>query len=215
MVLIPFDIHHLIAHHGYRAVFTIVMLESAGVPLPGETALILAAGYAGATGRLDIGLVLVCAASAAIVGDNLGYWIGRRFGLQALLRWGKYVQLTPVRLTLGQYLFARHGGKIIFFGRFVAFLRVFAALLAGVNNYPWRAFLFFNALGGVIWAVGMGLAAFWFGDAVHNVAGPLGMVALGVALVGILAGVIFIRRQERIMERRLETIARSEMEPLA
>ncbi len=120
-----------------------------------------------------------------------------------------------MRLTLGQYLFAKHGGKIIFIGRFVALLRVFAALLAGVNNYPWRAFLVYNAAGGLTWALGMGIAAFWFGDAVQNVAGPLGMVALGIALFGIFAAILFIRRQERVMEERLQTLAQRDVDPVA
>ena len=157
-------IQPLIAQHGYWVVFVIVMLESAGVPLPGETILILAAGYAGATGELNLTLVITCAAAGAIVGDNIGFWIGRTFGANFLLRYGKFVHLPESRLKLGQYLFEKHGAKIVFFGRFVAFLRVFAALLAGVNKYGWPQFLFFNAAGGITWAIAIGVSAYVFGD---------------------------------------------------
>lgn len=123
------NIEPYIAQHGYWAVFVIVLLESAGVPLPGETALILAAGYAGATGQMNLLWIIIAAAAGAILGDNLGFWIGRRWGAKFLLRYGKYIHLPESRLRLGQFLFKKHGAKIVFFGRFVAFLRVLAALL--------------------------------------------------------------------------------------
>ena len=141
-----------------------MLLESAGVPLPGETALLLAAVYAGATGQLDITIVIACAAIAAILGDNFGYWVGRQFGVKLLERYGRYIHLTRSRLALGQYLFAKHGGKIVFFGRFIAFMRVFAALLAGANKYAWGPFLAYNAAGGIVWALVMGLGAYLFGN---------------------------------------------------
>src|SRR5450631_3124936 len=167
----------LVAQHGYWVVFLIVMLESAGVPLPGETVLVLASGYAGVTGQLDISLVIAGAAAGAIIGDNIGFWIGRTWGLKFLLRYGKFIHLPERRLKLGQYLFDKHGAKIVFFGRFVAFLRVFAALLAGVNKYQWPQFLFFNAAGGIIWALVIGIGAFLFGDSIHRISGPLGLIA--------------------------------------
>lgn len=197
------NIQPLISQHGYWAVFLIVMLESSGVPLPGETALLLAAAYAGATGQLDISLVIAAAAAGAIIGDNFGFWIGRTWGAKLLLRYGKFIHLPEARLRLGQYLFQRHGAKIVFFGRFVAFLRVLAALLAGVNQYHWGQFLFYNATGGVIWALVMGISAYIFGDAVHRVSGPLGVAALVAVVAGVIAFMIIVRREEKKMERKL------------
>src|SRR3954464_5687956 len=136
-----FDLHLLIATYGYWLILLTVGLESMGVPLPGETTLVAGAVYAGTTGRLDIELVLAAAAAGAVVGDNLGYWLGRRLGFPLMLRHGPRVGLTESRMKLGQYLFLRHGGKIVFFGRFVALLRTFAALLAGINHMAWPQFL--------------------------------------------------------------------------
>jgi membrane protein DedA with SNARE-associated domain len=196
-------IQPLIIQHGYWAVFVIIMLESAGVPLPGETVLLLAAGYAGATGNLDIVWIVVAAASGAIIGDNIGFWIGRRFGVGLLQRYGKFIHLPESRLRLGQYLFERHGGKIVFFGRFVAFLRVLAALLAGVNKYDWGKFLFFNAAGGVIWAVIMAAGGYWFGDAVENVSGPLGVIALLFVVGAVVVAFVLMRREEDKMAKEI------------
>lgn len=193
----------LVAQHGYWVVFLIVMLESAGVPLPGETVLILASVYAGATGELAIALVIACAAAGAIIGDNIGFWVGRTWGLKFLLRYGRFIHLPEQRLRFGQYLFARHGAKIVFFGRFVAFLRVFAALLAGVNRYEWPPFLFFNAAGGVIWAIFFGVGAYVFGESIHLVTGPFGAAALGGAVIGVIIFMYVVRRQERKMEERI------------
>ena len=125
----------LIAHYGYFAIFIIITLESAGLPLPGETVLLTSAAYAGSTGNINIAVVVAIAATAAILGDNAGYWVGRRWGLPLLLRKGHLIGLDHGRLKLGQYLFRQHGGKIVFFGRFTAMLRAYAALLAGVNRF--------------------------------------------------------------------------------
>jgi membrane protein DedA with SNARE-associated domain len=198
------DLHPIIAQHGYWAVFLIVMLESGGLPFPGETALILATAYAGATGNLDLYYVMAAAASGAIIGDNIGFWIGRTWGARLLLRYGRFIHLPESRLKLGQYLFDKHGAKIVFFGRFIALLRIFAALLAGVNNYAWGTFLFYNAAGGIIWAVLMGTGGYLFGDAIHRVSGPLGIAALIAIVAGVFGCMYVIRREERKMERRLE-----------
>ena len=196
-------IRPLIVQHGYWAVFLIVMLESAGAPLPGEAVLVLAGGYAGATGNLDIAWVIIAAAAGAIIGDNIGFWIGRTFGAELLLRYGRFIHLPEKRLKLGQHLFHRHGGKVVFFGRFVAFLRILAALLAGVNKYDWGKFLFFNAAGGIVWAAITGVGAYFFGDAMHRVSGPLGVMALAVVVAGVFVAMALIRRKERKMEEEL------------
>ncbi len=187
----------LIAQHAYLAVFCIVALESAGIPLPGETALVLAAMFAGATGLIDVKLVILLAAAGAIFGDNLGFLAGRRFGLPLLLKHGAKLGLGDDRIKLGQYLFAHHGAKIVFFGRFVALLRIFAAFLAGVNRYSWGQFLFYNASGGVVWALVFGYGGFAFGEAFERVAGPLGKIVLGCAVAGVAFGWWFIHTQEK------------------
>ena len=187
----------LIAQHGYLAVFCIVMLESVGVPIPGETALVLAAIFAGATGLLDIKLVIALAAVGAILGGNIGFWAGRRFGLPLLLNHGGKVGFSDDRIKLGQYLFDHYGAKIVFFGRFVAILRIFAAFLAGVNRYGWGQFLFFNATGGVIWAAIFGVAGYAFGDAIERVEGPLGKIVLALVILGVAIGWWLMQTQER------------------
>lgn len=186
----------LVAVYGYWAVFAIILLESAGVPLPGETALISAAVYAGSTQQLEIGFVVFAAAGGAILGDNLGYWAGRRFGFPLLLKHGRYIGLDQPRLKVGQYMFRRHGGKIVFFGRFTAMLRAYAALLAGVNQYDARRFFLFNALGGVAWAGIMGFGAYACGRSIEHVAGPVGIALLAFVVFGGLAFWLFLRRHE-------------------
>jgi membrane protein DedA with SNARE-associated domain len=130
--------HELIHTYGLVVLFTVVMLECMGVPMPGETALVSAALYAGSTHRFSIASVVLVAATAAIIGDNIGYLIGRSIGVRLIARYGKYVRLNELRLKVGQYLFLRHGGKIVSFGRFVAILRTYAALLAGANRMSWH-----------------------------------------------------------------------------
>src|SRR5712692_6100385 len=143
------NLDSLLATYGYLAVFIFVGVESIGVPVPGETMLVTAAIYAGTTGRLSIFWVIVASSAGAVVGDNIGYVIGRTGGYRVLKRYGRYIRLEENRLRLGQYLFRKHGPKVVFFGRFVSVLRIFAAFLAGVNHMHWRLFLIFNAAGGI------------------------------------------------------------------
>lgn len=197
----------LIVEYGLIAVFMIVMLESAGLPLPGETALVLAAVYAGMTGHFEIPVVIAVAASAAIIGDNIGFVLGRRYGMPLVARYGRIVGLDEKRLRFGQHMFAKHGAKIVFFGRFIAVLRIFAAVLAGANRYSWKSFLIFNAAGGIIWATLFGIGGFLFGDAMHKVAGPLGLCGLALAVVGLVIGWRIMRKQEALFEARMEAEA--------
>src|SRR5690348_2716058 len=198
------DITHLISQYGYFAVGGIVGLESMGIPLPGETILIAAATFAGATHDLDIGLIIVAAAIGAIVGDTIGFFIGREIGLRLLHRLGPRVGLTEPRLKLGQYLFLRHGGKVVFFGRFVAVLRTLAALLAGANRMFWPRFLIFNAAGGIVWAAVFGFGAYLFGAAIDRYAGPVGSALLVIAIVSALVGFVLMRRHEQTLIERAE-----------
>src|SRR6185437_13094477 len=141
----PVSIDHLIDTYGYWAVFGFVAVESFGIPLPGETALIAAATYAGATHRLTVWVIFLVGAAAAILGDTGGYWIGDKGGYRLLRRYGHYVRFDEPKIKVARYLFARHGGKVVFFGRFVSVLRTYAAFLAGTTRMRYRRFLVFNA----------------------------------------------------------------------
>ena len=147
------SVYELVKAYGLWVLFIGITLECMGIPVPGEMALVSAALYAGSTHRLTIGSVLFVAATAAMIGGMVGYIIGRWIGLRLLIRYGKYVGLDERRLKVGQYLFLRHGGKIVFFGRFVDLLRILAAALAGANRMSWPYFLFMNALGGICWVL--------------------------------------------------------------
>jgi membrane protein DedA with SNARE-associated domain len=201
----PFAEHlsEFVASYGYWAVIILVGLESAGVPLPGETALVSAAVFAG-HGTLNIYLVIACAALAAILGDNAGYWVGRDFGFPLVYKYGGAVRIDEGRLKMAQYLFMRHGGKIVFFGRFVAILRAFAAFLAGVNHLSWPRFLVFNALGGVVWASLFGMGGYLLGLAFEHYARPVGVAALICALVGAFAASRFMGGHEAALRAQAE-----------
>ncbi len=203
----PNNIHALLATYGYWAVLVIVMMESAGIPVPGETILVSAAIYAGTSHNMYIPLVIAAAACGAILGDNIGFWVGREFGRRVVDRFGSYVGLDERRMKLGQYLFDRHCGKIIFFGRFVAFLRAFAALLAGINKFPpWRFFIF-NAAGGITWATLFGLGGYILGESIHRIAGPIGWIGLACALVGCVIGWRFFKMHEERLLAQAEAAA--------
>ena len=202
--LSPTWMHDLIQAYGLWVLFIVVTLESMGVPMPGETALVTTALYAGSTHQIDIISVVLVAAAGAIIGDNIGYLIGRSIQLRLLVRYGRYIRLDQPRLKVGQYLFRRHGGKIVFFGRFVAFLRTFAAVLAGANRMPWPHFLLMNALGGLCWASIFGGGAYLFGEQITRVAGPVSFLLLVVAIGVVAAGIVFFRRHERELEQRAE-----------
>src|ERR1700674_2294894 len=198
------NLDSLLATYGYLAVFVFVGVESIGVPVPGETMLVTAAIYAGTTGRLSIFWVIVASAAGAIVGDNIGYGIGRTGGYRLLKRYGRYIRLEENRLRLGQYLFHKHGPKVVFFGRFVSVLRIFAAFLAGVNQMHWRRFLIFNAAGGIIWSTIYGVAAYLLGPPVPRPSCP-GDAALAVAgVMVIVAAIVFLRRNEARLQREAD-----------
>ncbi len=198
------DLPRLISTYGYWMVAGLVGLESMGVPVPGETTVIAAAILAGTAHDLRIGLVIAAAALGAIVGDNIGYAIGRLLGYRLLLRYGRYLGLSERRIKLGLYLFLRHGGKIVFIGRFVAILRALAALLAGANRMPWRRFLLANAAGGIVWAAAYGFGAYYVGKEVERLAKPVAIGLGASAAVAILAAALFLRRHEPLLEAEAE-----------
>lgn len=181
---------------GYLLLAALVGGESAGIPLPGETALIAAAVLA-SQGRLSIWLVVASAAAGAIVGDNFGYLLGRKGARRLLQRPGRLEERRRDLLRRGEKFFARHGGKTVFLGRWVPFLRITAAWLAGANRMPWPKFLAWNAAGGIAWAVSIGILAFFVGQAVAAALQTAGYVVLGVlavALVALGAWAVFRRR---------------------
>ncbi len=201
-VLSPTWIQDLIQAYGLWVLFIAVMLESMGIPVPGETALVTAALYAGSTHLINITSVVLVAAAAAIIGDNIGYLVGRSIRIRLVARYRGRIGLSESRLKVGQYLFLRHGGKIVFFGRFVAFLRAFAAFLAGINRMPWLRFLIMNAMGGICWASLFGVGAYLFGEQLNRVAGPARLLLLAAAIGLVAAGIFFFRRHERELEDR-------------
>jgi len=202
MELVP-HLQHLLATYGYFAVLAVVGMESLGVPIPGETALVAGAILAG-EGKLNIYGVIAAAAAGATLGGVCGYWIGRELGFPLVYRFGRYVRLDERRLKVGQYLFLRHGGKIVFFGRFVALLRAFASFLAGVNRYSWEKFFLFNAAGGIVWAAIFGTGGFLLGRAFEHYARPVGIAALVAAVIGGVFAARFIRYHEQALEDEAE-----------
>jgi membrane protein DedA with SNARE-associated domain len=195
---------NLLSSFGYLAVFALVGGESLGIPLPGETMLITAGIYAGATHNLSIVAVIGAAIAGAIIGDNIGYLIGYKGGLPFLRRYGKLVRLDERRLRLARYLFSRYGGRVVFFGRFISILRTYAAFFAGTSHMRWRRFFLFNAAGGITWSVAYGLAAYYGQNAFKSLSTPLDivLVVLGLALI---AGVIrFVRRHAERLNAEAE-----------
>jgi membrane protein DedA with SNARE-associated domain len=200
------ELTQLISQYGYWVVMLFVGVESIGIPFPGETMLLAAAIYAGTTHDLDIGLVIAAASAGAVIGDNIGYWVGREFGYELVLRFGRYIHFDQRKMKLGMYLFLKHGGKVVFFGRFVAVLRAFAALLAGINQMDWRRFLVFNVAGGVAWATILGLAGYNLGKQARHLLGTAGIIILVVAAGLLVVAFIAVRRNQRRLEAEAERI---------
>jgi membrane protein DedA with SNARE-associated domain len=180
-------LNRLLEGYGYFAVAGTIALESLGLPLPGEAALIAASIYAATTHRLEIWYVVLACGAGAAVGGIAAYWIGRSAGTWVIVRYGKHVGLTERRMNIAQYVFRRHGALIVFFGRFVAVLRSIAALLAGANRMQWVEFVVFSSAGAVAWAAVYGFTAFYFTNEVKRLSGPVGMgvgILAGLAVVG-------------------------------
>jgi membrane protein DedA with SNARE-associated domain len=190
------DVNHLIEDFGYPLLLLAVMAESSGVPIPGETALITAAVLA-SRGKLQIEVVIPLAALGAILGDNIGYQIGRRGGRWLLERPGRFQRQRLAALENGEVFFARHGPKAVFLGRFVLGLRVWASWLAGAMHMRWRSFFFWNALGGVCWATAIGLLAYFLGDAAGSAVSTFGIFGLIAVAIAIVGGLLAHRRHRR------------------
>lgn len=195
---------HLLQSYGYFAVFLFIGLESVGLPLPGETTLIAAALYAGSTHHLNIVAVAAIAAVAAIVGDNGGYWLGKHGGARLVRRYGRWVGLDAPTLKVGRYLFDRHGGTVVFAGRFVSVLRTSAAFLAGVNGMRRSRFIIANAAGGLLWSVGWAVGAYFLGSAAASAGSVIALAGLA-ATAALTAGLtIAIKRSMRRLRQRAE-----------
>lgn len=175
---------HFVHHYGLFFLFAIVCLESAGLWLPGETALIAAAVYA-SEGHLSIVGVVLVAAAAAIIGDNIGYWLGREVGRRLIYRYGWARRIADKVMPPAERFFARHGGKAVFLARFFGGVRVTGAWMAGITRMSWWRFLFWNASGGIVWAVAVSLIAFYAGKAAADSIGRYGVFG-GIGIVGLL-----------------------------
>ena len=189
--------------HGLPLLFVVVMIESFGIPLPGETALI-AFGVLASQGHHWIVWVIVLAAAGAIVGDNLGYWlIGRLGGRELFQRWRFLRRYAERVLPAAERLMARHGGKTVFFGRFVTVLRYTAAWVAGIGRMRWWKFLFWNAAGGICWATAVGLVAYFAGHAAADAIQRYGIYAAGGIAAAVVVGFFFTHAGKKWLESRL------------
>jgi membrane protein DedA with SNARE-associated domain len=186
-------VEHVVDHYGLAFLFLVIFLESAGVWVPGETALV-AAGVLASRGHFSIATVVGLAALGAILGDNVGYWIGRIYGRKLFVRFRRLEAVLP----RAERFFRRHGGKAVFFARFVAGLRVTGAWMAGISHMHWWRFLVWNALGGIVWATGVGLVAYYLGRATADLVSQYGLIGGGAAVglaVAIFLGIHFWRRR--------------------
>ena len=202
------EIARILGAYGYLAIFAALLLECAGLPLPGETVLIGAAIYASQSPALSIGGVVAAAAAGAILGDNLGFWVGRRFGARALDRYAARLGFSADRVLLLRYLMSRFGGWLVFFGRFVTILRVFAAPFAGASRMPLARFLVFNAAGGLLWSAAIGFGAYYFTQAFTQAEGALARIAF----LALIAGLFYLRSYLKRHEQRLLAEAKAQSE---
>jgi membrane-associated protein len=179
------------SHWGYVLLFAIIAAEASGVPLPGETALI-AAGVLAGIGHLEIEIVIAVAAVAAILGDSIGFLIGRHVGRTLLERPGPFEPHRKALIDRGEPFFERHGPKAVFLARWMPGLRVVSAWMAGVNRMPWPSFAVWNGLGGVAWAVSIGMLAYWLGPVVEQIVKDFGIASIAVAVV-LVTGYLVVR----------------------
>src|SRR5579872_5039463 len=201
----------LLRTYGYGLLFLVVGLESLGVPVPGETALVAAAALA-ARGHMKIAFVVGVAAAAAILGDATGYWIGRRGGIAFVRRYGRFLRMNDAKLEHIKRFFERHGAKTVFFGRFIALLRTWAALFAGMGEMPYGQFTLYNASGGIVWAILFGIVGYLFGRNLERLQNIVGDASWALAAVIVVAGValwIWRRRRESKLPKDPDTKAKA------
>lgn len=188
----------LFARYGYLVVFFGVFLENTGLPVPGETALLAGAALAH-FGHLSLPRVIVTAILGATLGDNLGFAIGRRYGRSLAERFGARVGLTPSRLAQFDEFFERHGPRTVFIARFITGLRVFGAVLAGTSGLRWPTFLFYNALGAVVWSTAIAVAGYslaYSWATLERWIGRSGLLGLTIVVILVVVGVARARRKQ-------------------
>ena len=198
------DLLHLLQNVRLHNGIVYFAIESIGIPFPGETMLMVAAVYAGTSHQLNIAMVIAAAIAGAILGDNLGYLIGREGGFRLLLRYGYLIHFSERKVKLAVYLFDRHGPKVVFWGRCVSVLRAWSAFLAGASQMRWVPFAVFNAAGSIVWATTYGLAGYFLGAQVHVLSGIGGKIIAGLAVVAIIALLLLFLRHERRLEELAE-----------
>jgi membrane-associated protein len=201
---------HVAQNVGLPLVFLLIAIETMGIPVPGETALITA-GIVASRGHLPIEAVIAVAAAAAILGDNVGFALGRRLGRRVLTAPGPLLHHRRRVVAVGEPFFDRHGPKAVFLGRWVTGLRITAAWMAGVTRMSWPTFLFWNALGGIAWATSIGLLAYFVG---HSAEKFIHLAGIGGAVVVVLAGVA-LWFALRLRRRRAEALVEAEIEAQA
>ena len=196
------EVYPLIEHYGYLVVFFGVLLGTTGIPFP-SAAILLAAGVLVQQGHLNLRDAVVFGILGAIIGNQIGYWVGHRAGRPFVLKWGRYVRLTPERLERVEQLFARHGGKAVFAARFFSVSRLLEALVAGISRMRWSTFLFYSVLSAAVWATTVVLVGYFFGESWGSAQGwsehaPL----LLVLLIGVVPGLYLAHRWATSRPRR-------------
>ena len=201
------DLPELVREFGYPAIGLGVLVVSAGFPIPVGELLVAAAIYASQTHRLDIRLLVLIASAGATGGGAVGFGIGYWGGAQLLERYGRLVGFGPARVRLGQYLFRRHGGKIVFLIRFMPVVAPFGGVLAGMNRMPWGRFLVFDVLGGVAWSAVMALGPYFFGEAFSAVGRPVGIAGIITLVVVALVAARRLKRHEAALQAQADADA--------
>jgi len=191
---------HLLREYGYGVITLALAIECAGLLFPGETIFFGSAVYASTTGHMSIVLIILAAIAGAIIGNLVGFAIGRVIGATLLCRYGWRVGLTERRMALGRYLFRKHGGKVIFFARFVSVLRSVGGVLAGATEMPFRAFIGWTVAGGVAWPCAHGLFAYLLGNTASRLSGRFQLVLAIAVITGVVLVLRFIKRNEMRLE---------------
>jgi membrane protein DedA with SNARE-associated domain len=202
--------------YGIWVVAAFIALESVGIPLPAEAALIAAGFFAARNHGLDIWSLIAAAIVAAILGEIVGFWIGRRFGHHLLARYGTRLGMTEGRIRIGQWLFVRYGSRFVFIARFLPFLRNVAAVLAGTNAMAQRNFYVASATAAAAWIVCYGLAAYSFGEAFADVASPAAIcLGLAAALIVLVAPALMLRYEKSLLAKAEHGLPRPSPRPSA
>ncbi|SDT71892.1 DedA family protein [Actinoplanes derwentensis] len=193
---------------GYLAIGGVIVVESFGVPAPGQTIMVAGSIYAG-YGRMNIFLVALISFATAVIGDNIGYWIGLRGGRRIVHRWGKYIFVTPARLAKAEEFFARRGNRIIVVARFIDGLRQLNGVIAGITRMPWRTFLLYNAIGAALWVGFWCTLAYFLGSNLVMIMGQVHKYqwpAIGLVVVAIATYVTLHVRHVRRRRARSEEV---------